>query len=280
MNALDAILEKRIRLIDYEKITDEKNNRLIAFGKYAGIAGAIDFLKGLGEYIMQMGISTPLLNSNCSYKYFDLDEAYAHLKKIGKKMVEKEIPEEFRPMIFAITGRGRTAKGCLEVLQNLPITEVGPNEVEALYLDKKNPNHRKTIYVVNINSEDTIVNRDPAKKFDKKDYYKNPTEYTTNFQTKYLPYISALFHCIYWDVGCPVYITNNNLKELAEKKNLRLLGICDISCDLNGSIECLQEYTQPEQPFFYHNSLTGEQSANNTFEPYKFPYLAVDFLPC
>ena len=92
MSALDTILEKKIRLIDYEKITDEKNNRLIAFGKYAGIAGAIDFLKGLGEYIMQMGISTPLLNSNCSYKYFDLDEAYVHLKKIGKKMVEKEIP--------------------------------------------------------------------------------------------------------------------------------------------------------------------------------------------
>lgn len=48
MPALDAILTKNIRLIDYEKISDEKNNRLIAFGKYAGIAGAIDFLKGLG----------------------------------------------------------------------------------------------------------------------------------------------------------------------------------------------------------------------------------------
>ena len=48
MTALDAIMEKKIRLIDYEKITDDKNNRLIAFGKYAGIAGAIDFLKGLG----------------------------------------------------------------------------------------------------------------------------------------------------------------------------------------------------------------------------------------
>jgi len=35
-------------LIDYEKITDEDDKRLIAFGKYAGIAGAIDFLKGLG----------------------------------------------------------------------------------------------------------------------------------------------------------------------------------------------------------------------------------------
>jgi alpha-aminoadipic semialdehyde synthase len=48
MPALDAILQQNIRLIDYEKITDDKDNRLIAFGKYAGMAGAIDFLKGFG----------------------------------------------------------------------------------------------------------------------------------------------------------------------------------------------------------------------------------------
>jgi alpha-aminoadipic semialdehyde synthase len=48
MPALDLMLENNIRLIDYEKITDDSNSRLIAFGKYAGIAGAIDFLKGFG----------------------------------------------------------------------------------------------------------------------------------------------------------------------------------------------------------------------------------------
>ena len=166
------------------------------------------------------------------------------------------------------------------MLKNLPITEIGPNEVEAIYKDKNNPNHRKTIYVVNINSEDTIHHRDSDKGFDKKDYYNNPGQYTSNFKVKYLPYITALFHCIYWDVGCPVYVSNEDLKELGEQKRLRLLGICDVSCDLNGSIECLQEYTQPEQPFFYHNSRTGVQSFDNTYEMGKFPYLAVDFLPC
>jgi alpha-aminoadipic semialdehyde synthase len=48
MPALDTILKSNIRLIDYEKIADKTGNRLIAFGKYAGMAGAIDFLKGLG----------------------------------------------------------------------------------------------------------------------------------------------------------------------------------------------------------------------------------------
>lgn len=55
-------------------------------------------------------------------------------------------------MIFAITGRGRTAKGCLEVLSNLPIVEVSPDDIKKLVEDKNNPNHRKYIYLVNINS--------------------------------------------------------------------------------------------------------------------------------
>ncbi len=72
MGVLDAILKQNIRLLDYEKITDDNNNRLIAFGKFAGQAGAIDFLKGLGEFVLQMGISTPFLHCNCAYKYFNI----------------------------------------------------------------------------------------------------------------------------------------------------------------------------------------------------------------
>ena len=124
MAALDTVLKSNIRLIDYEKITDKDGNRLIAFGKYAGMAGAIDFLKGFGEYIMQMGISTPFLHCNCAYKYFDVADCYAHLHQIGEKIIEKEIPKELSPMIFAVTGRGRTAQGVLEVLENLPIKHI------------------------------------------------------------------------------------------------------------------------------------------------------------
>jgi alpha-aminoadipic semialdehyde synthase len=49
MEMLDRILERKIRLIDYEKIADSHNKRLVAFGKYAGIAGCIDMLHGLGK---------------------------------------------------------------------------------------------------------------------------------------------------------------------------------------------------------------------------------------
>jgi alpha-aminoadipic semialdehyde synthase len=72
MAMLDAILEKKIRLIDYEKISDSSNKRLVAFGKYAGIAGCIDMLHGLGKQLIYKGYSTPFTNIAMSHNYFNV----------------------------------------------------------------------------------------------------------------------------------------------------------------------------------------------------------------
>lgn len=52
MAALDHIISNNIRLIDYEKICDEEGKRLVAFGRFAGLAGVIDFLTGLGIFLI------------------------------------------------------------------------------------------------------------------------------------------------------------------------------------------------------------------------------------
>ena len=62
MLMLDDILQKNIRLIDYEKITNTKGKRLVAFGKFAGNAGTIDILSGLGSFLLSRGIGTPFIN--------------------------------------------------------------------------------------------------------------------------------------------------------------------------------------------------------------------------
>ena len=49
MELLDACLEKNVRLLDYERMCDESGQRVVAFGKFAGIAGMIDILNGIGE---------------------------------------------------------------------------------------------------------------------------------------------------------------------------------------------------------------------------------------
>ena len=53
-----------------------------------------------------------------------------------------------------------------------------------------------------------------------------------------------------------------------------------VTCDLDGSIECLQEYTQPEKPFFYYDSIEDETTFDSLYKEGKILYLAIDFLPC
>lgn len=43
------VLTERVTLLDYELIVGENGKRLLAFGKYAGRAGMVDFLSGLGK---------------------------------------------------------------------------------------------------------------------------------------------------------------------------------------------------------------------------------------
>ena len=41
------------RCVDYEKMDDANGKRVVAFGKYAGIAGMIDILHGLGLRLVE-----------------------------------------------------------------------------------------------------------------------------------------------------------------------------------------------------------------------------------
>ena len=90
MPALRDILEKRIRLIDYECIREAsgpKPDRLVAFGRFAGIAGAIDFLQGLGEFLLNRKLYTPFLNTGYSYMFPSVQEAKETIKsrRVNKK---------------------------------------------------------------------------------------------------------------------------------------------------------------------------------------------------
>jgi alpha-aminoadipic semialdehyde synthase len=66
----------RRRLFDYECLTEgaeRGGQRLVAFGKYAGIAGMIDILQGLGQRLLAGGINTPFLNVSQSFTHESLE---------------------------------------------------------------------------------------------------------------------------------------------------------------------------------------------------------------
>ena len=75
MGLLDKLRELNIRLVDFEcirepKVEGKKPQRLVAFGRYAGIAGAFDFLRGIGEFLLQKQYQTPFLIGS-SYMYLN-----------------------------------------------------------------------------------------------------------------------------------------------------------------------------------------------------------------
>jgi alpha-aminoadipic semialdehyde synthase len=49
------------RLIDYELLTDEDGKRVVAFGWYAGAAGAVEGLTSLAHDHLILGVSSPFL---------------------------------------------------------------------------------------------------------------------------------------------------------------------------------------------------------------------------
>jgi alpha-aminoadipic semialdehyde synthase len=279
MPALKDILEKRIRLFDYECIKEAKTDnpqRLVAFGRFAGLAGGFDFLQGIGEFLLHKQISTPFLHTGYSYMYPSVDDAKDSLRKIGEMIKKKHLPRELCPFIVGFTSNGRVSKGAQEVLECLPHEYVDPNDLERLF---KSEPRRDIIYLTIIESKHMYVHKESGQ-FNRDDFYSNPQNYISTFADKFVPYISILYHCMFWDVKHPKILTFEEGQRLTQENKFRLLGISDITCDMNGSIDYLQKFTTIEKPFFTIDTKTNilEDDLNKITDT-SILYHAVDHLP-
>ena len=262
---LDKILEQKIRFIDYEKITNNECKRLVYFGRIAGIAATIDFLAGLGNLFLKRGISSPLLTVSYGYRYESLEDAKENIIKISKILQYNGMPKELSPIVFALTGRGKTSEGVAEILKLLPIKEIPPEELPALFQNKNDPALSQYIYLCYIDQQHMVEKAPEGEHqahdhiiFNKHDYYKHPMKYRPIFHEKYLPYISVIFNCLYWDQRYPRLIEDEQMKTLCLEGKSRLLGVCDIACDLEGSIEFLKKYTDEDNHFYTYDPVKSK----------------------
>jgi len=58
---LASFKDRKSTLVDYELLTDDSGKRVLAFGKYAGYAGMINCLHGIGKRYLELGYRTPFL---------------------------------------------------------------------------------------------------------------------------------------------------------------------------------------------------------------------------
>ncbi len=86
MPMLKKMIDEKCTLIDYEKILDEKGQRLVFFGTQAGQAGMVDSLWAYGQKLKIEGIETQFSMLRQSYEYLSLKEAKEKIKKIGKSI--------------------------------------------------------------------------------------------------------------------------------------------------------------------------------------------------
>jgi hypothetical protein len=274
MPMLKRMLELGCTLIDYEKITDEKGRRLIFFGRHAGLAGMIESLWALGKRLDWEGILNPFSHLRHTYECKDLAEAKAAISKVGAKLRSEGLPESVTPLICGVAGYGNVARGVGEILDLLPIEEIEPKDIA--YLAVRSDCAANVIYKVVFKEEHTVEPISPGDRFDLQDFYDHPEKYRGKFES-YVPYLTMIVNCIYWDAKYPRLVTKEYLKRLygAGKPRLRVIG--DISCDVEGAIECTVHYTEADEPVFVYNPFTGE--ATDGHEGEGPVVMAVDILP-
>lgn len=272
MPLLQKILDEKATLFDYEKIEDEKNRRLVFFGKFAGNAGMVDTLHGLGQRLKQQyNIETPFLKVKHSYEYESVQNAIDHLKIIGKEVEKNGLPKEIIPLNIFLLGYGHVAVGCQEILTALPIVEIVPDK-----LAEHSQNYDNNKIYLSVFKEEHLVERKDGGKFSLQDYFENNSDYKSQLE-QYLPFCSVYMNAIYWTPECPVFLPNWYLKKIQDK-NPKLIIIGDITCDIEGSVQATVKATWPDNPVFIFNAKTGEIS--DGYKGEGFADMTVDNLPC
>jgi len=275
MPLLQKLLDLNCQLIDYERIVDDHNRRLIFFGRHAGLAGMIDTLYSLGQRLAAEGIDTPFSAIKLTYEYGNLPAAQKAIREVGRQIAENGLPAQLTPLVIGVAGYGNVSRGAQEILELLPTRQITPAEL--LTLAEQAEFERNVIYKVVFKEADTV---EPAEgqPFDLPEFFQHPERYRSQFE-QYLPHLSVLVNCIYWDTPYPRLLTTATARQLFggdTPAKLRVIG--DISCDIEGGIEITRQSTHLDDPTFVWHPATATTSPG--VEGHGPVIMAVDNLPC
>jgi alpha-aminoadipic semialdehyde synthase len=156
----------------------------------------------------------------------------------------------------------------------LPVKEITPDELLGLKDRKNLPSN--VIYKVVFKEWDLSHPKDEESEFELNDYYAHPGKYRSVFE-KYIPHLTVLMNCMYWDERYPRIVTKDYLEKLYSGGNPKLAVIGDITCDRDGSIECTHKGTEIEDPVFVYDPFTREPAMG--FKGNGILVMAVDILP-
>ena len=244
---LQAALEKKVRMIDYEALKDKQGNRLVAFGRYAGIVGAYNGLWTYGNRYNKFSLRR-------AFDCFDVNDLKLELEKV-------KLP----PIKILLTGSGRVGKGAMETLDSARIRKV--NIHDFLYTKFEQP-----VYI-QLSSADYHT-RKAGGHFNREEFHQYPDRYVSHF-VDFTKVTDILLAGAYWNPKAPVLFTREDM--LATDFRIRI--VADITCDINGSIPSTQRASTIPDPIYDYDPVMNALHppfSNDSF----VSVMAVDNLPC
>uniref|UniRef100_A0A4W6DSP3 Aminoadipate-semialdehyde synthase n=1 Tax=Lates calcarifer TaxID=8187 RepID=A0A4W6DSP3_LATCA len=261
MGLLDDLLKKEVRLIDYEKMVDANGYRIVAFGQWAGVAGMINILHGLGLRFLALGHHTPFMHIGMAHNYRNVSQAIQAVRDCGYEISMGLMPKSIGPVTFCFTGTGNVSKGAQDIINELPVEYVEPHELK----DVSETGDMTKVYATVLSRHHHLMRKSDGI-YDPMEYENHPELYTSHFRTSVAPYTTCLINGIYWDPHTPRLLRRLDAQKLMKpSKTLpaaeglphlphKLLAICDISADTGGSIEFMNECTTIDKPFCMYDA--------------------------
>ena len=244
---LRTIVDKRIRLIDYELIKRANGRRVIGFGRWAGIVGAYNGLRAWGLRHKTFDLPRAI---DCQ----DMKEMLAHAKAI-------DLPADLK---IVLTGGGRVGMGAHELLSSLGLREV---HGDALLSETFNEAVFARLDVHQYNA------RMDGKPFDMDEFVADATGYKSTF----MPYAEVADMYIaghYWAEGSPFLFTRDDMKRSTWKVKV----VADVSCDIDGPVACTLRPSTIADPVYGYDPSAETECAYDA--PEGITVMAVDNLPC
>jgi saccharopine dehydrogenase (NAD+, L-lysine-forming) len=242
-----ALIEKRIRMIDYECLTHPDEQRIIGFGLFAGIVGAHNGLLTYGK------------------KFGGYTLPPAHQAGSKKAMLAAYAEVVLPPVKIVVTGSGKVAAGVLDIMTALEIEYVEPQDFLIHEYEYPVYTHLKG---------NTLYARRDDGSFRRDDFHAHPEAYRCLF----LPYAAQtdiLMNGIYWDE----HIDRLFEKQDVQRPDWRISVIADITCDVDGSVPINLAASTIAEPVYGVDRKTLERTA--PFQPTRdiIDMMAVDNLP-
>jgi alanine dehydrogenase len=241
------ILKKKIRMIDYEVLKDKQGNRLVAFGRFAGIVGAYNGLWTYGKRYNKFSLRR-------AFDCFDVNDLKLELRKV-------KLP----PVKIILTGAGRVGKGAMETLDTAGIRKVNPHDFLHNTFDEP-------VYV-QLSSADYHIRKEGGH-FNREEFHLHPEKYNSDF-VKFTRVADILLAGAYWNPKAPVLFTVQDMLAV----DFKIKIIADITCDIGGSIPSTKVASTIPDPIYDFDPATDSVQPPLSNEKF-VTVMGVDNLPC